>query len=387
MKILFAETGQHVIEACRLLARKKNTIVMAVTSPKQHYTVKYTYRCVNETVLVNKKIGIERIIELKRAYEDNKCDVFYPFGFQLVSDYYEAIKKNPSLKMNTPYDPDNNYWELSDKSYLYDALKDTNIILPIHYNKLDEIGNADYPVIVKRVRGCGIKGNIILAWKKEDIISFVLKDEIDDFVIQQYIPGDIYDVGGFSINGEILCAVPQRRTITLPLRGGVAAVNDVVERPELIEKTKTIIGKSKWTGPFQVEFRQDSSTGVYYLIEVNAKMWGSSPLSFKSNPHLLDIALEIATGKIPKKSIPYKKNMRYRWLFGQELRAMAYGNFEDWKAFAHRFLSPSYYDFDIRDPAPDLIRLIMTLYHVLFVRKAIVKPLIDNERHTELNLE
>jgi len=40
-------------------------------------------------------------------------------------------------------------------------------------------------------------------------------------------------------------------------------------------------------------------------------MWGSTPLSLKANPNLLDIALNVAVGKKAKKSLNFKKDLRY----------------------------------------------------------------------------
>lgn len=389
MRILIADFGQHVFEACRYLSKDGHQILLAVNSPLQAYIVNHFFRHIDEAVTINNKEGIPKITELKRIYDNKKCDVFFPFGYYLVTDYFKAIESDQSLKMNSPYGSKNIYWDISDKNKLYSTYENTDFHLPFNYGcvrKGDKLNLEHFPVIVKKTRGKGINGNVILAWNIDEVYSFLANaDDSDEFVIQQYIAGHVYDVGGFSINGDIYYHVPQRRTVTLPLRGGVAAVNDICDDPILLDKAKKIMKISGWTGPFQIEFRQDPSTGIYYIIEINAKMWGSSPLSLKANPDLLKIALDVAVNKKPERSLQFKKNLRYRWLFGQELQAISFGKLDDIIAFIGRFSKKSYYDFDLTDPVPDIAVLSISLYKIFFNRKKIPSPLIDCKKHKELN--
>ncbi len=389
MKILIADTGQHVFEACRHLSRNGHEIILGVKSPMQAHIANNLFRHIHKAVVVNNKEGAGRITELKRIYDEQKCDIFFPFGYYLITDYINSIAQDSSVRMRTPYGAEEVYWDLSDKNKLYDTLEGTDILLPKSYGciRKGDCPEIDrFPVIVKLTRGKGINGNVILARDMDEITNFLSKaEDEDEFIVQQYIPGHVYDVGGFAIEGELFYSVPQRRTITFPLRGGVAAVNDIYDDPQLIEKAAIIMKRSGWTGPFQVEFRQDPSTGEYYLIEVNAKMWGSSPLSLKANPDILNIALEVASGRIPEKSLNYKRGLRYRWLLGQELQAVSFGTFADLKAFFKRFATRSCYDFTLTDPFPDLAVFMYSLYRILFDRKMIPGPLIDYKRHKELN--
>ncbi len=389
MRVLIADFGQHVFEACRHMSQNGHEIIFAVNSSLQALIVNSFFRHISKAVVINSKVGLSRINELKKIYDEESCDVFYPFGYYLVTDYFISIAKDPTLKMHSPYGSEEVYWDISDKSNLYKTLEGTDIYLPENYgciHKNDNLNIDKFPVIVKRTRGKGINGNLILAWNRAEISDFLAQASDDDeFIVQQYIPGDIYDVGGFAINGDLFYAVPQRRTVTLPLRGGVAAVNDIWDDSNLVEKARIIMERSGWTGPFQAEFRQDPTTKKYYLIEVNAKMWGSSPLSLKSNPDLLKIALDVSSNKYSPKSLGYRKNLRYRWILGQELQAVCFGNFKDFREFLVRFLTKSYYDFNIKDPAPDLAVFMFSIYRILFDRKMIPRPLIDYQKNKELN--
>jgi len=396
MKVLIAENGQHVVESCRLMAKKGHEIYYATpfadSINKRIFFSKSYYKIIKLTQVTS---ADEKIRELKKIYDNFSCDVFFPFGYNLVTDYIEESHKEKKLNMNTPYGKYENYWNLSDKKALYKLLDKTSINLPklygeISINKKINFKNLTYPVVVKKTKGCGIKNNVKIATNENKIVDITkhskgLRNNFEEYIIQQYIPGTIYDVGGFSIDGDIYYHVPQRRTITYPIGGGVAAVNDVYNDPKLIKLATIIIKKAEWTGPFQVEFRYNPKDKKYYLLEVNAKMWGSTPLSLKANPNLLDIALNVAIDKKVKKSLNFKNNLRYRWICEQELRSISYGTFRDFIGFLKRFFKPAYYDIDINDPMPDINRLFGSMKTILFSHEQLPKPLVNKQMCKMLN--
>ncbi|MFP4171134.1 MAG: ATP-grasp domain-containing protein [Methanomassiliicoccales archaeon] len=388
MRVLVAEKGQHTIEACRHLAREGHQVVLA-SLPLGRLGRFPLSRSYHEVVESDVLASDRRIEGLKRIFDREGCDVFLPFGFRLVTEYIESSWKEPSLRMNVPYGGREEYWRLSDKSNLYRTLRGSSVPLPRSHGTVREgdtveIGNDDFPVILKRARGVGIKGNIILAWSKGDIESFLEGEGESEFVIQEYLPGDIFDVGGFAFEGEARYMVPQRRTVTLPLRGGVAAVNDVYPDEELTGMTSEIVERAGWSGPFQAEFRWDPEGEAYKLIEVNAKLWGSLPLSLRANPDILNMILKYATGGDPGHSLHFDTGLRYRWICGQELQALRFGSLGDWISFLGRFLGGSHYDFDLRDPVPDLMRLVHSIYQYVDTSD-LPRPLVDRETHRRLN--
>lgn len=396
MRILVVEDGQHALTFCRYLARLGHKIIFATTYKPGSFHSKLLSKYYYKTVrLESSESYKERIKEIKKIYNKHKCDVFFPFGFWRVTDYINAANEDESLRMNTPYGDYESYWKLSDKFLLYETLKGSGVKLPKLYSKVKQddkikLKKNEFPAIVKGSFGVGVKNNVILAWSNKEIRDFLKNwkgtgDEQGEFIVQQYIPGFICDVGGYSIDGELFYGVPQKRIIMVPLRGGPAAVNVVFDEPKLIELAKSVVKRGKWTGPFDLEFRYDPRTDDYYVLEFNAKMWGSSPLSLKSNPDLVDIAVKTAVGRKVKKSLGYKKGLRYRWATHQELKAIGMGGFVDVMGYFGRFLKRSYYDIDLKDPKPDLIRFVETLIEVLFHRDRLPEPLIERDINNRLN--
>ena len=296
--------------------------------------------------------------------------------------------------MNTPYGDYDSYWNLSDKFKLYSTLEGSNVKLPpflkrVRVGEKVVLAKKDFPVIVKGTKGAGVKNNVLLGWNNHQVNNFLRQwkakgDEDGEFVIQKYIAGFICDVGGFSINGELFYNVPQKRIVMIPLRGGPAAVNEVFDEPRIIELTKEIVKRGKWTGPFDAEFRWDPEKDEYYLLEFNAKMWGSSPLSLKSNPNLVNIALNTAMGNHVEKSLEYRKGLRYRWITNQEMIAVAKGDFLDLVRYFLRFLKRSFYDVEIRDPLPDIFRFGQNIKSAVLYRDGLPTPLITKKEEKRI---
>jgi predicted ATP-grasp superfamily ATP-dependent carboligase len=396
MKILISENEQHVVESCRVMAKNGHTILFATPFTNSLKNKIFLSKSYSKIISLNQNTtSTGKIKALKQIYTKFDCDVFYPFGYKLVTDYIEESYKNNYLRMNTPYGRYEKYWKISNKYGLYELLEESKINLPKLYGRITnneepDLQDLSFPLIVKKTKGCGIKNNVKLILDKEKLKNLIKETKNsnninDEYIAQQYIPGEIFDVGGFSIDGVIFYHVPQRRTVTYPLRGGVAAVNDICNDSKLLDLAKIVIKKSEWTGPFQVEFRYNPKDKKYYLLEVNAKMWGSTPLSLKANQDLLNIALNVAIGNQVEKRLHYSNSLRYRWICNQELKAIINGNLKDYLLFLLRFLKPAYYDIDLDDPLPDIYRFLESLNMILFNRKKIQRSLVSNKMHKELN--
>lgn len=393
MKILIAESGQHVVAACRLMAKEGHEIVFLSSKSFDHFVPLFLSKSYSEIININKaENDFDKIKQIKEIYDQKNCDMFFPFGYDLVTAYINESHDCEELWMNTPYAGYEQYWKLSNKFNLYTLLKDTDICLPKLYGRINNessisLGKESFPVIVKKTKGVGIIKNVILASSNQDIkryVSAYVENGANnaEFIVQQYIAGDIFDVGGFAIDGEIFCAIPQRRTITYPINGGVAAVNDIYADEKLIQLTKIIISKAKWTGPFQAEFRHDPESDTYVLLEVNTKMWGSSPLSFKANDDLLRLILQYADGKKVKKNMSYRKNICYRWITNQEIKAMVFASIPEKIGFLKRFFGNYYYDIDFDDIGPDLFRFLKSLIQIFLLSHNIPRPLIEEKKKT-----
>jgi len=115
---------------------------------------------------------------------------------------------------------------------------------------------------------------------------------------QDWWPGEIYDVVLLAAEGELWSAMVQRRVITRPAypHGGPGCLNVTVDPNEpysrsLLERAEEIVRKIRWTGPAQLEFRSG------HLVEMNAKLWGTYPLSVAAGHDFSEAIVRLAMGK------------------------------------------------------------------------------------------
>ena len=85
---------------------------------------------------------------------------------------------------------------------------------------------------------------------------------------------------------------------------------------ELLEKSRRLLEYFGWNGVAMVEFKEDEVTGTPYLMEVNARFWGSLQLAIDSGVDFPKILVDLATGKERAPSPPAKVGVRSRWLWG-----------------------------------------------------------------------
>ncbi len=98
--------------------------------------------------------------------------------------------------------------------------------------------------------------------------------------------------------GEILYAFQHIR-IHEPLRGGPSSYRKSVPlNPELLNASKTIIKALNYTGVAMVEFKWHPDSGDWVFIELNARFWGSLPLSIAAGADFPYFLYEmLTTGK------------------------------------------------------------------------------------------
>lgn len=185
-----------------------------------------------------------------------------------------------------------------------------------------------YPLILKARKGSAYSGIKIINNKYElrqkyyELVKTDIKnDDIYDNrhpMVQEYIPGDTYDVCIFADHGRIIRAVTQKRLGTLPVTGGAGIWNITTDNLGLMEYSKKIIQTMKYHGPAQIEFKLDKK-GKPRLMEINPKFWGTLDLSIQAETNFPLIATEVAMGHKVEPNFSFKKGIEYIWLFPYQL--------------------------------------------------------------------
>ena len=75
----------------------------------------------------------------------------------------------------------------------------------------------------------------------------------------------------------------------------------------------------QWHGVAMVEFKKDSRTGEYVLMEINPKFWGSLDLSIASGVDFPYLACRMALDGDIEPVFSYRVGTKFRWLFPGEV--------------------------------------------------------------------
>jgi protein-tyrosine-phosphatase/predicted ATP-grasp superfamily ATP-dependent carboligase len=96
---------------------------------------------------------------------------------------------------------------------------------------------------------------------------------------QGFVPGRGVGVDVLARAGRILLAFQHERQHEPPEGGGSSYRRSVPLDPVLLAEATKLIAALELTGLAMVEFRCDAASGAHWLLEVNARPWGSLPLA------------------------------------------------------------------------------------------------------------
>jgi D-aspartate ligase len=96
-------------------------------------------------------------------------------------------------------------------------------------------------------------------------------------LVQQLIPGGdeslVVAACYFDRDSNWVAGFNTQKLAQSPPGFGTGCIVQSVDRPELFEPTKRLLQKMRFTGIAEVEYKWDSATGQYMLIEINPRPW------------------------------------------------------------------------------------------------------------------
>ena len=180
-------------------------------------------------------------------------------------------------------------------------------------------------------------------------------------LVQEYIAGRGVGVEVLMRDGEAVVLFQHQRLREFPPTGGRSVFCQSVPLDETLTRQAVALLKAmQWDGVAMVEFRCDSATGRYGLMEVNGRFWGSLALAIHSGADFPAAWLRSLTGGDPRCTTIPGIHCRLlghdtRWLMseirhprGSRLAALL----EYLRAFRP---GVKYYVWDWRDPLPTLV--------------------------------
>lgn len=146
------------------------------------------------------------------------------------------------------------------------------------------------------------------------------EDLLTDFVFQEYVRGmsdSMYTVGIYSNQGEVKGVFTGRKVRGYPPDVGDCKVGQAQSLPDRLQSISTEMCEAlDYTGIAEFEFKRDTQTGEFHLIEVNPRCWswiGITPAAGVNLPWMAytDLASENAVERtestVPDGSVTWVK--------------------------------------------------------------------------------
>ncbi len=258
---------------------------------------------VTPVVVPRAREGASYRAALERAIQQHKIDVLIP-----TSDYdMEAVLKmldegwDPPVRMFRPTFTQLN--NLVHKAKMFEVLSGK---LPAHVPKtwrppLPPLDGMRYPLVAKPIgqsggRGVAIAGDSL---QLAGAIERLTREHGDNWVVQEFIPGNTYVLTMiYDETGRIAVSTAMRSHLTFFTWGGGGCAGELMDVPEVHALGARIVeAAGGWKGPINMELRQHTETGVWFVFEVNCRLNGYSYLTTMNGLNLPLIALSMLTGR------------------------------------------------------------------------------------------
>ena len=188
------------------------------------------------------------------------------------------------------------------------------------------VSGLSFPVVLKPTRsvageaGHRTKLGVSYATSATDFESAVdrLPREAFPLLIQQRIDGPGAGVFLLVWDGRVIAHFAHERIREKPPSGGVSVcAESVAADPKALSDAQRLLAEYGWCGPAMVEFKQERTTGRYYLMEINGRFWGSLQLAIDAGVDFPALLMSAALGRHPNPVTKYSIGVRTHWWWGE----------------------------------------------------------------------
>jgi predicted ATP-grasp superfamily ATP-dependent carboligase len=135
-------------------------------------------------------------------------------------------------------------------------------------------------------------------------------------LVQEYVEGRTVTTVGVARDGDLLTRFQELRLRTTPAAGGNSTLLRGFESETMARYAEAVLDALEWTGPVQVEFMW-TDDDEFYLIEVNGRYWGSTPLAVASGVDVPWHHYCLLTGHLQRRPPAYRTDVvQQRLLYG-----------------------------------------------------------------------
>lgn len=119
--------------------------------------------------------------------------------------------------------------------------------------------------------------------------------------------------------GAPVASFVQKELRHFPVGDGMSTVQESVWRPDLVERTVTLLKAIGWYGLAEVEFMENPATGETVFLEINPRVWASIKLAIACGIDFPYLLYQVASGQRAEEIHTYPVGRRCRWLLPGDL--------------------------------------------------------------------
>ncbi len=157
--------------------------------------------------------------------------------------------------------------DLRQRSYeqLREKYGDKFVVKPLQSFEVQSLERREKVVIVNSI---------------QDYTDFIESNPVNRFyMVEAFFQGNGEGLSVFSVEGKVKAAFSYRRLAEPDSGGGSSYRGSSEIDPEQLRAVELICGETNLTGLSMFEFRRNTITNEWILVEVNARVWGGLPLA------------------------------------------------------------------------------------------------------------
>ena len=219
---------------------------------------------------------------------------------------------------------------------------------------VQELKQLPLPVLLKptqQIGNVGVGGRgIEIFHTYEQLLAFCSTQTSIEYIAQPYIEGNDIGCSVLCQEGKILAHTIQVGVMNSKERFAPAAAVNFMDHKEVYHVVQDLMAKLNWSGVANIDLRYDPRSKQVYVLEINARFWGSLLGSLCAGVNFPYLACLAGLGyKLP----PIKfKNIRYA--NGYAALTDLFHRYLQRKSNAARF-DHSILEFMVKDPLPKFV--------------------------------
>ncbi len=157
--------------------------------------------------------------------------------------------------------------DLRQRSYdqLREKYGDKFVVKPLQSFEMQSLERREKVLIVKSI---------------QDYIDFTESNSVErSYLVEAYFQGNGEGLSVFSVDGKVKAAFAYRRLAEPDTGGGSSYRGSSEIDPDQLRAVELVCSETNLTGLAMFEFRRNTNSNEWILVEVNARVWGGLPLA------------------------------------------------------------------------------------------------------------